>query len=260
MNNIYLYSHNEKSEGAKQLALGLNIPRIKHNHSKFKGGKDKIVINWGSSELLEEIHKCNVINSPGIIGVVTNKLNFLKLCYNSGVRVPELTENETRAKDWIRRGHAVMCRRILNGSGGAGIVYAETINELIDAPLYTKYVSKKDEYRIHCHRSAGDDWGTSEASVFFIQRKYRNPETIDPNWVIRNLEGGFLYENKNVKPPDDVIEQAYNAFIVSNLHFGAVDVIWNEKRNKAYVLEINTAPGIEGRTLQEYIKIFKEMI
>ena len=257
MNNEYLYSYNEKSEGAKQLALGLDIPRIRHKNSRFKGGKDKTIINWGSSDLPEEARKCNVINSPDIIGVVTNKLNFLKLCYSSGVRVPELTENKALVEDWIKKGHAVMCRRVLNGSGGTGIVYAETINELINAPLYTKYVPKKDEYRVHCFFNKLQK---GLPQIFYVQRKYRNPETVDPNWIIRNLEGGFLYEHGNVHPPKNILHQSLKAFKASGLDFGAIDVIWSEKRNKAYVLEINTAPGLEGQTLQEYIKIFNEMI
>ena len=250
MNNLYIYSYNERSDGAKQLALGLKIPRIKHNNSKFKGDKNKTVINWGSSELPKEVMKCRVLNHPNIVAASTNKLNYLDICYNSGVRVPDLTENKDRAADWIRQGHSVMCRRILNGSGGDGIVYATKINDLVNAPLYTKYVPKKDEYRIHF---------AINNYFFYVQRKYRDPDAAKHNAIIRNLEGGFLYEHGNVNPPRDVLDQAAEAFKVSGLDFGAVDVIWSEKRQKAYVLEINTAPGLEGRTLQEYIKIFNEM-
>lgn len=36
------------------------------------------------------------------------------------------------------------------------------------------------------------------------------------------------------------------------LESGAVDIIWNEKENKCYVLEVNTAPGICGITTKKY--------
>jgi D-alanine-D-alanine ligase-like ATP-grasp enzyme len=36
------------------------------------------------------------------------------------------------------------------------------------------------------------------------------------------------------------------------LHFSAVDVVYNDREKKAYVLEINTAPGVEGQTIQVY--------
>ena len=44
------------------------------------------------------------------------------------------------------------------------------------------------------------------------------------------------------------------------LKIGAVDIIWNELENKCYVLEINTAPGLEGTTLVKYTEaILKEI-
>ena len=42
------------------------------------------------------------------------------------------------------------------------------------------------------------------------------------------------------------------------LDFGAVDVLWNERQQKAYVCEVNTAPGLEGITLDNYLKEIKE--
>lgn len=254
---MYIYSYNERSESAKQLSIGLDAPRVKHNHSKFKGDKSKIIINWGSSELPKEVMKCHILNHPNLIAISTNKLNYLDMCFNSDVRVPEFTENKEQAKGWIEQGHAVICRRILNGSSGVGIIYSEAVNKLVNAPLYTKYVPKKDEYRIHCFFDALQK---GLPQIFYVQRKYRNPEKVNPNWIIRNIEGGFLYEHNNINPPKDVLDQSLKAFKASNLNFGAVDVIWNEKKNKAYVLEINTAPGLEGQTLHEYIKMFNEMI
>ena len=45
-----------------------------------------------------------------------------------------------------------------------------------------------------------------------------------------------------------------------DLQFGAVDIIWNEKENKCYVLEINTAPGLVGTTLTKYTEAFTKEI
>jgi D-alanine-D-alanine ligase-like ATP-grasp enzyme len=44
------------------------------------------------------------------------------------------------------------------------------------------------------------------------------------------------------------------------LDFGAADVLFNARRNQAYVLEVNTAPGLEGQTVNDYAEAFKEMI
>lgn len=63
---------------------------------------------------------------------------------------------------------------------------------------------------------------------------------------------------EGINPPAQVTEQSLNAIGVIGLDFGAVDVIWNQQKQMAYVLEINTAPGLEGTTLENYIKAFKE--
>ncbi|MNY63636.1 hypothetical protein D3C86_2006230 [compost metagenome] len=44
------------------------------------------------------------------------------------------------------------------------------------------------------------------------------------------------------------------------LTFGAVDVIWNEYRHQAYVLEVNTAPGLTGTTLEKYAEAFRGLM
>jgi len=40
------------------------------------------------------------------------------------------------------------------------------------------------------------------------------------------------------------------------LDFGAVDIIYNEHENQYYVLEVNTAPGLEGTTVEKYAEAF----
>jgi D-alanine-D-alanine ligase-like ATP-grasp enzyme len=44
--------------------------------------------------------------------------------------------------------------------------------------------------------------------------------------------------------------------MTTGLDFGAVDVIWNAQKEKPYVLEINTAPGLEGQTIADYAAFF----
>lgn len=253
---MYIYSHNNRSKGARQLANGLFSVLINHKASRFRGYKSKTVINWGSSELPREVNKCNVINRPDAVARSVNKLSCFEMLSAFGVRVPTYTKEIDIAYGWIDRGYEVLCRTILNGSGGSGITIAKTKEQIVEAPLYVMYVPKKDEYRIHCSLTSDKKF---PVHLFYVQRKYKNPNAEHNNVKIRNLEGGYLYENGDVRPPYDVYSQASRAFAASSLDFGAVDVIWSEKKQEAYVLEINTAPGLEGRTLQEYINLFNEM-
>ena len=60
--------------------------------------------------------------------------------------------------------------------------------------------------------------------------------------------------------PDPVRDTiAVNAVKALGLDFGAVDIIYNEKENQYYVLEVNTAPGLEGTTLIKYAERFSKL-
>lgn len=250
--NIFPYKVG--SQSAKVIAEALGIKRLKKEGSKFKGGAHKTVINWGNSSLTPEIAKCNVINSPVAVSKASNKLSFFKAMVEAGVRVPRFTEALLEVNQLLQEGKTVVARTILNGHSGAGIVLIEKEEDIVKAPLYVEYVPKKQEYRIHVMR--GD--------IVDVQRKARNKEVPDDqvNWKIRNHHNGFIFargEDAVGDVPADVLEQAKRAVVACGLDFGAVDVVFNDKRQEAYVLEINTAPGVTGTTLEGYVQRFKEI-
>lgn len=247
---MVIYPYKQGSKSAKDLAEGLGIKRIKHEGSKFKGRPDKVVINWGCSELPLEVEKCKIINQAWSVKLASNKLSCFKQL-NGVARIPEFFLHKGQAQHAILDGKIVVCRTILNGNSGAGIVIAGGLDELVDAPLYTVYVPKKEEYRVHiCNNEVVD-----------VQRKARRKDVEEVNWQVRNLANGFIFAREeglgNV--PIDVLDQAKKAVAVCKLDFGAVDVIWNDKQQQAYVLEINTAPGLSGITLEGYVRRFRAL-
>jgi len=242
---MYLYAGNEISKGAKALSERLGIQRIKHKGSKFVGGEDKTVINWGAIEAPYEVLKCNVLNHPNEVECNSNKYMFFQLM-KGHCRIPEFTTDMVVAAQWIANGYMVVERHQLRGSGGKGIRIVKHEESLKEAPLYTRYQNKKDEYRIHL----------SDSVIFDMQRKGLKDGIENPNWRVRNHKNGFIYMREGLKVPKDVKEQAILCFYRTGLDFGAVDVIWNEEEKKAYVLEINTAPGLEGTTIDNYSKLF----
>lgn len=247
---MFIYAHNPASEGAKSLANTLGIRRIRHKNSKFSGDLNKTVINWGSSDTPPEVNKCNVYNRPSSISIAINKLRFFEVCKEADVRVPDFSSKIEDALQWVKDGRTAVCRTVLRGMGGKGIVMADNANQVVKAPLYTAYVKKKKEFRIHCTSIGGKD------TIFDAQEKAKKHEVEHVDYRIRNLENGFVFKRKDIDVPDDVNKQALAAFKASGLDFGAVDVIWNDAEEQAYVLEANTAPGLEGQTLQSYAKIF----
>jgi len=163
--------------------------------------------------------------------------------------IPEYTTDMAVARQWIVEGYMVVERHVLWGSGGKGIRLVVNEESLTPAPLYTRYQQKKEEYRIHCADGA-------DGMIFDMQMKRRRHEHENPNWSVRNHKNGFIYAREEMVVPKDVKEQAILCFYRTGLNFGAVDVIWNADQKKAYVLEINTAPGLEGTTLENYYKLF----
>ena len=243
---MILYPYSNASASAKALKYALGIKMIKKKGSKFKGGPLKTVINWGNSRSTPEVDKCCILNYPGAVSICVDKLKF----YNT---VPEFvppycTEREV-AEVLVKDGDCLVARTVLNGHSGEGIVIINSPEEMVDAPLYVRYVKKEQEYRVHIFHG----------EVFFVQRKARVKEIPDDqiNWKVRNLAGGFIYQQNDFHVPDVVLTDALNCVYKSGLDFGAVDVIYHQKYG-TYVLEINTAPGLAGTTLQKYVEQFEK--
>jgi len=116
--------------------------------------------------------------------------------------------------------------------------------------LYVLYVKKKDEYRVHVFNGKSID----------VQRKARRLDCEEPNWRVRNYDNGFIYARDGLVAPSSVTEVAVKAMGKTKLNFGAVDVLFNDKKDRAVVLEVNTAPGLVGTTLTNYIGAFREFL
>lgn len=262
ISKTFMFPFNQESQGARVLSETLGIKRILRQGSKFVGSKDKTVINWGSSEVTDEIKKCAVINPPGLIVRLINKCTFFEdQRERKGARVPPFTVDTNEALRWAKKS-LVVARTKLTARSGSDIVFFDprNLDNWIKAPLYTLYIKKKSEWRVHI---VGGE-------VICVQQKVLrkhddagneiNPKSVD--FRIRNLKNGFIFQRNGINPPQDVIEQAVKAFGVygTGLTFAAVDVIYNDSEKQAYVLEMNTAPGLEGTTIEDYANALRKVL
>lgn len=144
----------------------------------------------------------------------------------------------------------VFARTLINSTGGKGIVEFEKQGTVVPrAPLYTAYVPKKAEYRVHVF--AG--------KVIDVQqkRKKREFEAAARDTRIRNLANGYVYTRESLVEPVGLRELAIKAVNSVGYAYGAVDIIYNEKNNTCYVLEVNSRAGLMGTTLVNYANAVK---
>ena len=252
----FIYLHNANSEGGTNLARGLGIRRIRHEGSTFRGGPRKTVINWGASALPNVVNGSRILNDPERVKRAANKLLFFQNIDRELV-VP-WTGDVNEAIRWLGERETVVARTVLNGSGAAGLVIVtpDRAGDLPRAQLYTKYMKKKDEYRVHVVNGQSIDIQRKSLQREFAERA--RDEGREINWQVRNLENGFIYQRENLNTPQTVIDVAVRAVQSLGLDFGAVDVIYNEQQRRAYVLEVNSAPGLTGTTVDNYVRSFRE--
>lgn len=248
---IYIYPYKAGLRSVRELRQHPGIRAIKLQGSRFRPGPDKTVINWGSSTMPDHLMTCNLLNPPSWVGRVTNKLHFFTDMEDAGVSTPEWTDDITDAEDWLRQGHTVMCRTRLQGHSGQGIVVTSPGQVLTPAPLYTRYVKTTSEWRVHVFNGA----------VICVQRKVRRRDVPDDevNWAVRSHANGFVFQRNNIEEPDGLREMATHAVDAADLDFGAVDIIYNRHYQQHYVLEINTAPNLEGSTVGDYARAITEL-
>jgi glutathione synthase/RimK-type ligase-like ATP-grasp enzyme len=235
----FVYPYKKGSKSAKLLAQKLGGKVIKLTNSRFRPTLDKVVVNWGNAH--KPAMGCVILNSY-VTGTI-NKLQAFNVLKGTA-SIPEYTESKEVAQEWVRKGKTVVARSVLTGHSGRGITIVSE-GEVPDAPLYVQYIPKKAEYRVHV---------VYDKVVHVQEKRLKQGRSAHK---VRSHSNGYVFAVNGVEPPQMVLDEALKAVQHLGLSFGAADVIWNEKQQKAYVLEVNTAPGLCNTTAQKYADAIK---
>jgi glutathione synthase/RimK-type ligase-like ATP-grasp enzyme len=220
---------------------------------RYKPRQRDIIINWGNSTspkwLNTNVH-FTVLNKPNSVSKAINKLQTFEELSSQDVPTVDYTSNERDVRDWISEGETVIGRQKVNGSRGDGIVVITDSENIPQLPLYTKLIPKAREYRVHVFNG----------EVIDIQQKRRRKveegEEVQDG-VIKNVAHGWVFCRDDITPPPtDIHEVAIRAVRALGLDFGGVDIL--SKNDSCYVLEVNSAVGLEGSTLTSYINAIKK--
>ncbi len=257
---LVILPYKQGSQSAKRLAqaltasLGLKVRRVRPD-GLYRPKLRSVVLNYGSSFSPSWMvdGRGRVLNHPRACTIAGNKLTAFNAFKAANLSIPEFTTERSVAEEWIKNGETVVCRTVLNGHSGRGIVLSQSVEQLVHAPLYVKYKKKKKEFRVHVFNG----------QVIDVSEKRRiksadRPDTF--NGFIRNHNNGWVFCRDGVVEPRGLRDLACSVCSSCGLDMGAVDIIWNEREDKCYVLEVNTAPGIEGTTLQNYTKAVLNLV
>lgn len=191
-------------------------------------------INWGNSRLNYTFN--NVINSPEAISEISNKGKFRVKLYEAGLSM-FTTNTLGNVNIAVGSEHKKLLVRPANHMGGSNIHVVETMGQIepaIRACGYgwyaSEYIPKVKEFRVF----------VASGRVVYVVEKVV-PDTTAIAWNVHQ-GGSFVnvpFGGWNLK----VVKSAVDAFNLTKLDFGAVDVIVDANGN-AYVLEINSAPAM----------------
>ena len=202
---------------------------------KFLPRRREFIVNYGG--------KCTYANLNA--NVDGNKLKAHHKMVDSGITMPKVFHKEEEVP---QEAFPLLARKKYH-SQGKDVIFVANRHQLenqIEDYRYDyliEYINKKSEYRVHVL----GDYKT------FVSVKFNKDGCGDP--IVRSHNNGWRQIEYNGKWKDKLIELAKQAVKNLGYDFGAVDII--RRKDKLYVLEVNSSPGLEERKSNIYADYFK---
>lgn len=235
MKNLVVISPKVAKESAQALATALEADYINPYETKERKFSDyKYMFNYGFSRPTSGTKR--KFNKAKEVQLSMDK----ELCFETVVGcVPtvKITKDKQEAYNWIKQGRIVVARLTTTGSNGEGLVFCSTKKELdlVDAPMYTRYIEHTNELRINI-------WRGQIISIYD-----------------KKIENGFfkfkLLQGFNNQP--QAINIAKNLYERIGLDFMGADVLLTAKGN-LYFLEANSAPVLFPYTIKRLVNLIKK--
>lgn len=244
---------------------------MKYRRSRIRGIRlGDVMINYGLGVKFNE-SVLQTVNPRHAVASASDKLGALQTMAAAGVPVPEHSVNLAD----LNREKPIFGRSRTHTRGKDIEIIRPGCDPLYAHAFYVEYVKPRKEWRVHVFRG----------EIIFAQNKFRTDESFKESMVAAGLvdtntedAGMFAFVSNHVRNhsygwrfnrlndinnvPSNVRSASINAVDALGLDFGAVDVIsYGRDENglrRASVLEINTAPALEGESLNSYVQKFRE--
>jgi hypothetical protein len=202
--------------------------------------------------------------------------------HNLGIPVPDFTRDAGEA---VAFEGVVFGRKFHHTRGQDIVIYPADDDGDEDygvgVDFFTKYITSHKEYRVHvfCDQiiwAQKKVWSEEQFTESIKAIEEEVDRTMSPGEVahalweadfIRNYGHGwkFVHFNNLGNVPPNVKSVSLDAISALGLCFGAVDIISLDEKDehgkrKACVLEINSAPALEGGSLDAYVTAFSRIL
>lgn len=248
MSKFLLFNRVTRPTG-KALAEAMGIP----SGANLKGHPD-VIIRWGSSAPLAT--KALQINSAESIAVTANKLAALQKMHEAGVPVPGFASLDTVFESFSEgRLKLPIIGRSLYHHSGRDFYFCKSTADVAKAfsndrvEYFISYIEINREFRVHV---IGD-------KIIKVIEKVESEEGATDK-IIRSNHLGWQFKKILVDDTPLKIKQIARAAIKAlSLDFGAVDIIL-DKKNNVYVLECNSAAGLNDIGIDLYADKLNSLI
>lgn len=256
MAKVYVYCP-RRSTSAFDLAEALGAERLRrfdgldfwNKGKRFSPAEDSVIVCWGTS--LPELDGIRVLNN---MEAPLNKYQEWEKLVLARIPSPKMTKSDGfhGVAAYKRSGYV---GRTFNHTGGLDIL------EKTEAPDYFTFKEIfTQEYRIHSFN------GKSIRAGKKIPREGFTPVETEADWKpgllhpwVRSYDGGWKISYETFASTADMRMLAHKAVKALGLTFGAVDMA-QRPDGSLVVLEVNTAPGIEGNTLNTYVRAISKWV
>lgn len=251
---LYVYCP-RKSNGALELVGELGATRLRRfdgldfwdKKARKRINQGDTIICWGS--FLPELDGVRVLNSSDSV----DKREELGILSGEGVPCPLVYTGVTPKQ--LKSAGINALGRMNNHMGG---------NDLLEPSENPDYYSVKldivEEYRIHSFAGRSIRAGRKVlAPNLAIVSENEFEVGVNAHPWIRSYDGGWRIDYSGFKSTPKMRTLASNAVKALGLTFGAVDIA-QLRSGALYVLECNRAPGIEGNTIDSYVRAINRWI
>ncbi|HEY2544544.1 MAG TPA: hypothetical protein VGI46_00615 [Candidatus Acidoferrum sp.] len=173
-------------------------------------------------------------------------LEQLTIFRDNGIPCPQFTVHLKEAKKWVEAGDVVFGRDRSHEKGADIVVQGSTWDR---KEFWSKFIPSSREYRIH---------------IFANEQIQQSLKTFNPNaprrrtdgLPIRNTETGWEYDHA-FNPRPAAVDLAKRAVRILGYLWGGVDFL-EGTNGTCYVLEVNSAPGMDDTTAHAYADAIKK--